>query len=760
MSKVNFNVNAYTARLIGRENVATLNGAILELVKNTYDADASICILYYDDIDQCVYLMDNGCGMNKEVILKNWMTIGNSSKKKNYVSNKGRIQTGAKGIGRFALDRLADVCTMLTINKKNNLLWKVDWRDFNDETNITEISADLDLVEMKPQDFLSGIHNKNVLKLVNKNFSTCTLFKVSNMRDLWSDKQLDSIRNNLRSLIPMEISKIFKIYIFNNLNTIEQAEILTDNNDFTYDYKIDFEVKEDKGFIKINRNEFDLLDQLDNINKVLIEHDIEPFTDEDKKLFSGVEKEYVLSTAELTKNLIDRFLDSFDGTFYFSKIIVDKKREKQYFYKNRSPKKINDIFSGIKIYRDCFRVRPYGEFGTSNFDWLLLDSLKSQSPAAITGKGRWKVRSGQMFGSVNISRSNINLLDQSNREGIVETQEFKALREALTKIIYLFETDRQYVFRKLRSYNEIIDESERIEKEINEKAKKEAEIRKNNSNKLSKIDKENEVKSNYISAIDVKKVLDRKDDEIRNLEQEKNLLMILATTGIVTNTYIHEFKAQTQLLNNNVRTALVALRKNDFDICENALERAHEIRKSLNSWFEVTINAVSKDRRKRRTVDIVDYLKNYLKSWSGLLKNIDIKIGMDAEEKCIKFLCFPYEIDTILSNLITNSITSFAKDDRLDKEITINLSKENNELCIYYTDNGMGLSNAYRNNPDLILEQFESDRKNELGELNGTGMGMYILKTIVDTYNGVVDLDENRRLEKGFRVRILLKGVK
>ena len=71
-----------------------------------------------------------------------------------------------------------------------------------------------------------------------------------------------------------------------------------------------------------------------------------------------------------------------------------------------------------------------------------------------------------MFGSVNISRSNVNLLDQSNREGIVETQEFKALREALTKIIHLFEMDRQYVFRKLRSYNEIIDESERIEKEI------------------------------------------------------------------------------------------------------------------------------------------------------------------------------------------------------------------------------------------------------------------------------------------------------
>lgn len=292
------------------------------------------------------------------------------------------------------------------------------------------------------------------------------------MRDKWSNKQLESIRNNLRSLIPMEISEIFKIYIFNNSNTVEQAEVLTDNNDFSYDYKINFEVKEEDGIVHISRNEFDLLDQIDNINKVLLENDIEPFTDEDKKLFNGEDKVYRLSTSELTKNLLNKFQDSFNGTFYFSKIVADKKREKQYFYKNPSPKKINEIFSGIKIYRDHFRVRPYGEFGTSNFDWLLLDSLKSQSPSAITGKGKWKVRSGQMFGSVNISRSNNNLLDQSNREGIVETKEFKALRESLTNIISLFEKDRQYVFRKLRAYNEIVDELERIEKEINDKAKK------------------------------------------------------------------------------------------------------------------------------------------------------------------------------------------------------------------------------------------------------------------------------------------------
>ena len=49
MSKIYFDVDAYTARLIGRENVSRLEGAVSELVKNTYDADASCCILYYED---------------------------------------------------------------------------------------------------------------------------------------------------------------------------------------------------------------------------------------------------------------------------------------------------------------------------------------------------------------------------------------------------------------------------------------------------------------------------------------------------------------------------------------------------------------------------------------------------------------------------------------------------------------------------------------------------------------------------------------
>lgn len=110
------NVDAYTARLIGRENVSKLEGAVIELVKNTYDADASCCVLYYDETQNALYLADNGSGMTAQTIQNHWMTIGRSSKKGNYISGEGRIQTGEKGIGRFALDRIADKCQMLIRN--------------------------------------------------------------------------------------------------------------------------------------------------------------------------------------------------------------------------------------------------------------------------------------------------------------------------------------------------------------------------------------------------------------------------------------------------------------------------------------------------------------------------------------------------------------------------------------------------------------------------------------------------------------------
>ena len=116
---IGFDVDAYTARLIGRENVSKLEGAVLELVKNAYDADANTVCLYFSQSRNCIYIMDNGIGMDQETLQKHWMTIGNSSKKDTYLSR------------RFALDRIADKCDMLTRTEVGGLEWIVNGDDFN-----------------------------------------------------------------------------------------------------------------------------------------------------------------------------------------------------------------------------------------------------------------------------------------------------------------------------------------------------------------------------------------------------------------------------------------------------------------------------------------------------------------------------------------------------------------------------------------------------------------------------------------------------
>lgn len=198
---VGFNVDAYTARLIGRENVSKLEGAVLEIVKNAYDADAKAFCLYYSEAEHCVYILDNGTGMEEAVLREHWMTIGNSSKKKSFKTEGNRIQTGAKGIGRFALDRIADKCEMLTISLNGGLEWIVNWEDFNEVRNLSDVKAklydtDVSLLEYANIDSWKNQAVANIIRKLNWS-GTGTVFRLYGLHDEWDDRTIDKIRNGM-----------------------------------------------------------------------------------------------------------------------------------------------------------------------------------------------------------------------------------------------------------------------------------------------------------------------------------------------------------------------------------------------------------------------------------------------------------------------------------------------------------------------------------------------------------------------------------
>lgn len=115
---------------------------------------------------------------------------------------------------------------------------------------------------------------------------------------------------------------------------------------------------------------------------------------------------------------------------------------------------------------------------------------------------------------------------------------------------------------------------------------------------------------------------------------------------------------------------------------------------------------------------------------------------------------FPYEIESIFNNLITNSIYAFKPD--TIKEIYIKIKNINDGIEIEYYDTGKGLAVGYKNNPNKILEALETDKRNLLGEKIGTGMGMWIVNKIVKEYNGGIDLSENKKERVGFYIKIKL----
>lgn len=140
MEKLQYRISSRATILLGRESISRIESAVTEIVKNTYDADASMCFLTFDIPNDCIYIFDNGIGMTRKSIEENWMLIGTDNKRVEYQSAKGRVRAGEKGIGRFALDRMGSICEMYTKTEDANstLHWTTNWEMFEESGRLLD----------------------------------------------------------------------------------------------------------------------------------------------------------------------------------------------------------------------------------------------------------------------------------------------------------------------------------------------------------------------------------------------------------------------------------------------------------------------------------------------------------------------------------------------------------------------------------------------------------------------------------------------
>lgn len=822
--KLPFKVSAKAARLIGRESVSNAEGALGELVKNTYDADAKNCAICFveryftppaeltssdynwifqkheavfqyfkpnEDSKKANYLLnselsedqlselrlilrdfidlwiiDNGSGMSAQTIRDSWMVIGTDFKEENIISEDGRTRTGAKGIGRFALDRLGAECEIYSFTASDGAInWKVDWGDFDGSgKTLDEVKAELSDIENEIRPVLDSVSptfqlSSDVLWSHFKDISsTGTFIRVGRLRDDWDEKAIRRVEKSLAALIPPLDQNPLKLHLYASRYLAEYTEVKPSVLD-DYDYRMNAKFDGKEVEFEFFRNE-------------LVSADIRPavFEREDMKdprfnaaAFKCKSIKYRKKITEIFPGLDEAHLPSIEkiGIFslnllYFKRSMPGGRDTEIYPYRSirSGPRKAwLDEFGGIKIYRDNFIVRPYGETNSKSFDWLSLGQRVAGNPAASSRKD-WRVGPQSLAGTIHISRTtNPQLYDQLTREGLIENPAFDLFKSLVLKMIQEFENDRSHIHFNL---NEVYKQENKTEQAITE-----------GSATAKRVAKSPE-KATAEDAKTLAKAFEAQQIEIRELREEQSMLRSLATLGTVLVSFSHEMGQLQNAMGSRSNDLIGILDSyigpDDLGDIKPAfhpykiLEDWAEDDKKVKQWFTFALASIRADKRRRRWIPLHQYTKKSVSTWQGFLRprKIDLDISF-TDNFDPKVMAFEIDLDSIFNNLLLNSVEALLSKRHSGKrkiwiEFKPSMGKEFVEIS--YCDNGPGIHRSIKS-PKRIFDfnvttKFDSD-----GKQSGTGLGMWILDTVVREYGGTVKA-YGKDQAYGFKAEIVL----
>jgi hypothetical protein len=781
MAKVPFKISARAASLIGQENIANAEGAIIEIVKNAFDADAKECLVLFcrEKEEDVLYIIDDGEGMTKVTLEEHWMTIGTSNKLHNPRTVNKRIKSGAKGIGRFALNRLGNSAKINTAPKKSNvgLEWAIEWDEFTDKKTLDQVYADLS--ETKNFDLTSHI-NKLVQnfeplkdKFKNNRFNFGTAIRIAQLRDQWTENEISNLFKTLEILVPPREAYDFSIHLYDFSQPTKYGQVNTLVND-DYDYKLIASIDKDQKFtITVDRREFNWKEIDKDIFKEKQPKDMSKFPYDYNTVKNG-EFSYSVSLKEfwpgITSNeeSLIKEIGAFDFTFYYMKV-RSKDRDKyalKSFDSNNRTKWLN-TFGGIKLYRDGFRIRPYGEIQSNSFDWLGLGkraASSSEGPGQSSGY-RWRVEPQQVFGIINISRfTNPFLQDTSNRSGLHENEHYFKFAELITKLINVVEADRYHIMRPMSVVYE-----RKNPKDLNiSRAKEQAEetLQKAKTHKKAKsgfaLKPSSDKEIVYANAVvDYEKILEEKDEEIK-------FLQTLGSLGLTLATFSHELDE----LNDDSRLYLNKLEKIinteiSFEKFEKISTRVNNpfsliselqvLNKRMDDWLNFAKTSLKRDRRKAQDLELQKYFVEFHGRWSEFLQTRRTSFKIIQPFGTIKIgKSYPIDFDSIFNNLLLNSIDAFfRKDSSVTRQVTISHEIENKGISIIYEDSGPGLHKDIKDER-LIFEPFFTTKKKDNEEI-GIGLGMWIVKSTIERYNGYIEILNSR---PHFKLKIFFPNFK
>lgn len=683
MTEYIFRPKARIVSTIGADIIKDNYAAIIELVKNAYDADAKEVSILFEKLENGetkITIKDTGHGMSIETMVNNWLVPATDNKLRQKNSPMGRKYQGRKGIGRFAAAVLGQRLVLSSVHNKKQISVDIDWKEFETANYLDQVRIPID---EKDVDLENGTKFEIYLKTNKSN--DCKKY------DEWKDAAFSKLIRELRkTMTPLE-----------NDEKQDFEIVLTISPELSIEYHGEHEIKPYPIL-----NLFSYRAQ-GNVSKGLVDFVFENNIEndiEDRHEHFNMEDSHICGDLTFDFRIFDR------DPVRLEAIIRNEAFKGENPTKSDIKQLINEI-CGVYVYRDGFRIRPYGDEG---FDWLSLDKRRVQDPSV-------KLGSDQIFGVINIAAEEIsNLVDKSARDGLKDNDEYENFKTIVLTVIARIETARRS-YRKTSGIGvkktKIVHLDDKLSNLVSNKG-----IADKVDSELKNIAPEDKVKLSEILVDDSEK----KEKIVVEIQKEIAIYHGQATLGKILDLIMHEARKPLGWFINSASSMPYFLKAYKENKDEKYLDKVfdqtimfEEQAKLLDSLFKRLNPLSSKKRSDPTKVSVIKCVNDSLAIFENSIKEECIEVNANMPTK-VQFLGWKQDLVMALTNIIENSIYWLKRQNESNRKLTVSVIEEENEIRIEILDTGEGIKKE-----DIVSGViFEPGISNKDG--GGTGLGLPI----------------------------------
>ncbi|MGJ5083584.1 sensor histidine kinase [Bradyrhizobium sp. HKCCYLS3013] len=694
--KVSFSADASVIARLGRELVGKQETALTELIKNAYDADATqVDVVLIGQPPAALEIRDNGSGMTSDELVNGFLRIASTGKIDRPRSDKyRRVRAGRKGIGRFSSERLGTSLVLSTKSRGSaGLRLQVNWNEFKPGAQLSDVKAELEQTDLK---------------------RVGTTLRIDGLRDSWSEDQFRRCLQNVMGLLqPFPIARVagdrradpgFQVRFLREGELFEDTTISDLQSEVLSLAHAIIEVRvNDKGVAewRITKNRFGATRSWKQIHHDAGDKKPRPY-------------EYLRNLAAKAHYFI------LQGAGVLSARVRQLLSER----------------GGIRIYRNGFRVVPYGD---PDDDWLGLDFIYSRRAETLA-----PIANRNFFGVVELDDLNGDRFEErTSREGLIDNPEFRELQSLLSSVL-------------ITAINAIAADRGRVgaasERKTKPRDRAAGEVRKRVIDLIEKV----EGAGDDSAPAEIRQELEHIEQDLRDVEadasahvQEVEMLRFLASIGMASAEFTHEIRVTFQSFGLDMDRVLAfvggATRDQNLKKTIARVDSARRRIEAFTGYFNDTM--ASRNLRERSSVSLKKVVVDFVQGMNSIVvpQRISIEVAAPEMDPLFAVPMHEAELSSILLNLLTNSIKAIKRGGG-DRKILIEAGRQSSQkLVIRFSDTGDGVEQSLKSrifDAFVTIQDAPPSFSPERRFAVGTGIGLWIVKQIVENFGGQIGVSE------------------